>query len=765
MMEKHECTSASQSRWRLTVQGIVQGIGFRPFVYRLAQQLGLAGWVRNAAAGVEIEIEGSADALIRFLRRLREDAPPLASIADIEIRETVPLGHLDFSISQGKAGEGSTVIPPDLATCALCLKETLWPQDRRFRYPFTNCPSCGPRFTIIRSLPYERGATTMATFPLCAACAVEYAAAADRRFQAEPIACSTCGPRVWLEGEDGAWAGLPGADVIARTAELLRQGAVVAVKGLGGFHLACDATNEEAVRRLRQAKDRLHKPVAVMVATIDEAHACGNISSAEEALLTSLQAPIVLVRKRLDSPLAAAIAPGNVYLGLLLPYTPLHHLLLRNARRPLVMTSGNRRDEPLCRTTEEAKEALSGRVDAFLFHNRPIHQRCDDSVVFVAETGPQPVRRSRGYVPLPLQVPLASSVPVLALGAELKNTFCLLRGTRAFLSQHIGDLGSLATQRHFAAALEHLQALLKIVPAVVVHDLHPDYTTSRYAASTGLPLIGVQHHHAHLAACLADNGVTEPVIGVAFDGTGYGTDGAIWGGEFLIADLQDFRRIAHLEYLPLPGGDAAIRRPYRVAFAYLLALLGEIPSLPLLSRVPDAERRVLRRMVERRINTPLTSSCGRLFDAVAAITGLRGEVTYDAQAAIELEAVAAGVEADQVRYPFALEGNEVRLGPLLAQIVREVQGGIAPAVIGWRFHQTLAELVCTVCLHVREREGLTSVALSGGCWQNRLLLSATVERLRAAGFQVHTHRQSPTNDGGISLGQAVVAAARLAASA
>jgi hydrogenase maturation protein HypF len=639
------------------------------------------------------------------------------------------------------------------------------PQDRRFRYPFANCTRCGPRFTIVRSLPYDRFATTMATFPLCTACALEYWNPADRRFHAEPVACPACGPRVWLEVEKEESPSLPRENDIVRAAILLREGAVLAVQSLGGFHLACDATSEDAVRRLRQAKDRLHKPLAVMVATLEEAHIYGEISTAEATLLTSVHAPIVLVRKRPDSPLASAIAPGNAYLGVMLPYTPLHHLLLREIAKPLVMTSGNRRDEPLCRSAEEAKAALRGRVDGFLLHNRPIHQRCDDSVYFVADTGPQPVRRSRGYTPLPVSVPLTAPVPVLALGAELKNTFCLLRGREAFLSQHIGDMGSLATQRHFTAALEHMQTLLKIAPAVVAHDLHPDYTTSRYAATTSLPLIGVQHHHAHIAACLADNGVSGPAIGVAFDGTGYGADEAIWGGEFLVADLQGFRRVAHLEYLPLPGGDTAIRRPYRIALAYLVALLGTIPPVPFLEQVSHAEQQVIVQMIERRVNTPVTSSCGRLFDAVAAIIGLRGEVTYEAQAAIELEAVSCTGEDDDTIYPFAIEEEQVRLGPLLAQIVADVQAGVSAGVIGRRFHLTLAEIVRTVCIQVREREGLTMVALSGGCWQNRLLLTTTVSRLQEAEFTVYTHRQAPANDGGISLGQAVVAAAQLAKSA
>lgn len=748
------------SRRRLTVRGVVQGIGFRPFVYRLAQRLGLTGWVRNTAAGVEIEIEGPRKVLAHFVQCLPREAPVSACLVNVDVTETIPLGNLGFSILPSKSGEESTLIPPDLATCPFCLTEIFCPQDRRFRYPFANCTHCGPRFTIIRALPYERSATTMATFSLCPTCAAEYGNPADRRFHAEPVACPTCGPQVWLEVENEAYSNLFAEDALVHAASLLRQGAVLAIQGLGGFHLACDATNEEAVRRLRETKDRRHKPLAVMVQTLQDAQTYGRISTAEAVLLTSIQAPIVLVPKELSTPLASTIAPDNAYIGLMLPYTPLHHLLLREAARPLVMTSGNRRDEPLCRTIEEAKEALSGRVDGFLCHNRPIHQRCDDSVFFVADTGPQPVRRSRGYIPVSISAPLVSPAPVLGLGAELKNTFCLLQGQDAFLSQHIGDLGSLAAYKHFAASLDHMQRLLKITPTVVAHDLHPDYTLRRYAASSGLPLVGVQHHHAHIAACLADNRVTGPTIGVAFDGTGYGADGAVWGGEFLIADFKEFRRVAHLEYLPLPGGDTAIRRPYRVALAYLLALFGTVPTLPFLNQVSLAEQRVVGQMVERKVNTPMTSSCGRLFDAVAVLIGLRGEVTYEAQAAIELETISYTGPDDGVSYPFVIEGEQIRLGPLFTSILAEVRSEAPSSAIGRRFHLTLADIVQTVCSQVRDREGLTTVALSGGCWQNRLLLNATVARLRAAGFTVYVHRQAPTNDGGISLGQAVVAAAQ-----
>jgi len=748
-------------RWRLQVRGIVQGVGFRPCVYRLATELKIGGWVWNAAAGVEIEVEGPERTLVSFLQRLRTEAPPLAFIHDIETETRLPRGEKEFVILPSRSGAETTLLPPDLATCERCLAEVCDPTNRRFRYAFANCTDCGPRFTIVEALPYERAATTMSDFPLCPACVAEYYDPTDRRFHAEPVACPVCGPHVQLVQHDGGTPDGSSQDDIVRAAMLLAEGAVIAVQGVGGFHLVCDATNEAAVRRLRLAKDRAHKPLAVMTATLSEACLHGEISEEEARLLTSVHAPIVLVRQRSDSWLAAAVAPGQTYVGLMLPYSPLHVLLVQDAGRPLVMTSGNRRDEPLCRTHAEAEAALGQWVDALLVHNRPIKQRCDDSVFFVADTGPQPVRRSRGYTPLPVCVPLAAPRPLLAVGAELKNTFCLLHDREAFLSQHLGDMSSLATQRHWSEALAHLQALLKTTPEVIAHDLHPDYATSRYAVAAGVPIIGVQHHHAHIVSCLADNGETGPVIGVAFDGAGYGLDGAIWGGEFLVTDIKNFRRVGHLQYLPLPGGDAAIRRPSRIALAYLMALLPTMPALPFLERLSQEEQRVIARMLDRRINTPLTSSCGRLFDAVAAMIGVQGEVTYEAQAAIELETLSTHADVDQPIYPFVFEGDEVKLGSVFQEIVHDLERKVAPGVIGRRFHATVAEIVGTVCSRVRKNEGLDKVALSGGCFQNRLLLGLTARRLRQSGFTVYTHRQVPTNDGGISLGQALVAAARL----
>ena len=755
-----EITNPSETAcWHLRIQGVVQGVGFRPFVYRLARTLGLAGWVQNSPDGVTIVVEGQEEFLSRFFQRLYDDAPASAHVANVERVLLHPQGIRDFVILPSQNGRNETGLPPDLATCPQCLEEVFSSQDRRFHYPFANCTQCGPRFTITCTLPYDRATTTMVDFVLCAACQAEYQTPADRRFHAEPIACPRCGPHVWLKV--GAHLSSSQEDAFSHAAQLVRQGGIIAIQGLGGFHLACDATNEAAVHRLRQVKDRLEKPLAIMLESLAQAHRYGQPTQAEVDLLTSPQAPIVLVRKQSPSALAPSIAPDNPSVGMMLPYTPLHHILLRKVGRPLVMTSGNRRDEPLCKTAGEAETELAPHVDAFLLHNRPIHQRCDDSVFVVTETGPQPIRRSRGYVPFPIPLPFTSSAPVLAVGAELKNTFCLLHESNAFPSQYIGDVSSLATQRHFTEALESFESLLNINPQVVAHDFHPEYATTHYAAALGLPQVGVQHHHAHIASCMADNLISEPVIGVAFDGTGYGADGAIWGGEFMVADFQQCERIAHFEYLPLPGGDAAIRHPARIAIAYLLALLGKLPNLPFLKDVAPADVRLIPQLVNQRINTPLTSSCGRLFDAVAALLGLRQDVTYEAQAAIALEAASETITSDPPPYSFHLDGQQIRLGSLFSQMVEEIQHEVPIAMIGRRFHATVSEIVHSVCHQIREQRGLSRVALSGGCWQNRLLLSITLKRLRASGFDVYTHHQVPANDGGISLGQAAVAAARI----
>ncbi|MBU1750545.1 MAG: carbamoyltransferase HypF [Chloroflexi bacterium] len=771
-------------RKQITVRGVVQGVGFRPFVYNLAIRHGLTGWVLNHSGGVDMEVEGPAPAVAAFLHDLTAQAPPLARIEDVAVQDADPVGYTGFEIRHSQAQEGRyQLISPDMATCADCRRELLDPADRRYRYPFTNCTNCGPRFTIIADIPYDRPNTTMRVFPMCPDCQAEYDDPTNRRFHAQPNACPVCGPHVWLvlSPESQVSSFEPqgvGSDPIAATAQLLRQGAVIAIKGLGGFHLACDAASTEAVRTLRARKGRPTKPLAVMMATLDDVRRHCDVTPAEEELLTSHQCPIVLLRWREDSAVVREVAPGNRFLGVMLPYTPLHHVLLRDAGVPLVMTSGNLSEEPIAKDNDEALRRLGHLADYFLLHDRDIYARYDDSVWFVptveGESYPQPIRRSRGYAPFPVKLPYQSR-PILATGAELKNSFCLARDEYAFLSQHIGDMENLETLEHFEASIALYKHLFRVEPELIAHDLHPDYLATRYAITQcttknmhPASCIVVQHHHAHLAACLADNDWDPdagPAIGVSLDGTGYGLDGHIWGGEWLVGDYRGFRRAGHLEYLPLPGGDAATRNPYRIAVAYLYTLLGEWPDparFPFLTDVTPAELDVLRQQLDRRVNVPLTSSAGRLFDAVSALANVCTRATYEAQAAIELE-MESGDGADKAGegYPFDVENVDgveiVRVRRTLAAIVDDVQAGAAPAVIGARFHAAMAEMTVAVCERIRAAGGPGVVTLSGGCFQNRLLFAQTVPPLRAAGFSVLVHHQVPCNDGGLSLGQAVIA--------
>jgi len=755
----------------IELTGVVQGVGFRPFVYNLALAKGLRGWVRNTSSGVEIEVEGSSLALDQFVSDLTSKAPPLARIETVTVQEMAPNGHEGFVIlhSQAKAG-AYQLVSPDIATCEDCLRELLDPHDRRYHYPFTNCTNCGPRFTIIKDIPYDRPKTTMAKFPMCEDCQAEYDDPTDRRFHAQPNACPVCGPHLELIHTARPHEPLHGDEaVISRSSALLQEGAIVAVKGLGGFQLACDATNAAAVTQLRQRKARPHKPFALMMADLAQVHRHCWVTPSEEALLTSPASPIVLLRRRDDSAIVEEVAPHNRYLGVMLPYTPLHHLLLRTVRRPLVMTSGNLTEEPIAKDNDEALRRLSPLADAFLWHNRDIHSRYDDSVWFVPADGePQPIRRARGYAPFPVRLsfPLAQ---ILACGAELKNTFCLTRDQYAFVSQHIGDMENLETLSHFESTIALYQHLFRAKPTALACDLHPDYMATAYARqrseSSGLPLLQVQHHHAHIAGCMADNDWSPeagPVIGVALDGTGLGTDGHIWGGEWLIADYRSFRRYARLQYLPLPGGDAATRKPQRIAVAYLHHCLGEIPGLASLETMAPQDLTILKQMVDNGINTPLTSSCGRLFDAVSAMLGVCLETSYEAQAAIELEMMAGDLQPGATRvYPFDVQPREdtkvVLLEPLLHAIAKEAQAGRLVSEISAQFHHTLSAMVTQLCLRARKESGLNTVALSGGCFQNRQLLHLTAHALRVEGFQALLHKQVPCNDGGISLGQAVIA--------
>jgi len=757
------------TRTRVRVEGIVQGVGFRPFVHALAGRLGLAGLVGNDAGGVFVEVEGTAETVQRFLEALAAEAPPLAVIERVTATPLDPTGALGFAIAPSRdGGARQALVSPDTATCPDCLAELADPADRRFRYPFINCTNCGPRFTIVRDVPYDRPATTMAAFAMCADCAREYSDPADRRFHAQPVCCPACGPALRLLDRDGRPAE---ADPLAAAAARLRAGAVVAVKGIGGYHLAADAAAEPAVAALRARKHREDKPFAVMVADLDAAAALCQVDPAEQAMLASPRRPIVLLRRRPEAAgarpggVAASVAPGNRSLGVMLPYTPLHHLLLAEVGRPIVLTSGNVSDEPIAYLDDEAVGRLGGIADWFLTHDRPIHVRADDSVVRAFRSRELPLRRSRGFAPQPLGLPWPFPRHVLACGAELKHTFCLAKNGHAFVSHHIGDLENYETFRSFTEGVGHFRRLFAVDPEVVAHDLHPEYLSTKYALELdGVELEGVQHHHAHVAACLADNGEPGPVIGVAFDGLGYGADGTIWGGELLVADLGGFRRAGYLEVVPMPGGAAAIREPWRMAAAWLDAAFGgQVPErLAVAGRHRDRWDQVLA-LARSATASPSTSSAGRLFDAVAAILGVRDAVNYEGQAAVELEQLAD--PAERSAYPARVDragDGPLRLAgtDLVRAVVEDLEAGAAAPLIAARFHNGLADATVTACGALGDASGLRTVALSGGVFQNTLLLERTVAGLEGRGFRVLVHSRVPPNDAGISLGQAVVAGAR-----
>ena len=754
---------------RISARGVVQGVGFRPFVYQLAAKHSLKGWVCNTSEDVKIEVQGESEALERFLSELQDNAPPLARIESISVTYHPPEDYQTFEIRHSVAEEGKyQLVSPDIATCQACLREVFSPEDRRYHYPFTNCTDCGPRFTIIEDIPYDRPKTTMRSFKMCRECQAEYDAPLDRRFHAQPNACPKCGPR--LELLDARGNLVASSDAVAAASQLLRDGRIVAVKGLGGFLLACDATSEQAVALLRQRKRRPFKPLAIMVADMDEARRHCHISQQEERLLTSPQSPIVLMEWKPESTVCQAVAPILKYLGVMLPYTPLHHILLREAGLPLVMTSGNLSEEPIAKDNDEAIRRLSGIADYFLVHNRDIYARYDDSVTLVERGEVQLARRARGYAPYPVGLTFKAR-QVLGCGAEWKHTFCLTKDNYGFISQHIGDMENLETMEHFEKTLALYERLFRIEPEIVAYDLHPEYLVTKYASelatqSSGVTLVPVQHHHAHVVSCMADNEVETPVIGVALDGTGYGSDGRIWGGEFLVADYKSFKRMGHLEYLPLPGGDAAVKRPYRTAISYLSELLGEdslTSQLAFLSQIDPAEIALIQRQIQAGLNSPLTSSMGRLFDAVSALLGVRGEIDYEGQAAVELEMIAYD-DNDKVGnkgYPYSIIERDgvriVQLKELLSAIVKDLHQGLSSATISAKFHNTVAQMVCEVCQLIARSTAIKQVALSGGVFQNRLLLRKVVLLLESAGFLVLTHRQVPCNDGGISLGQAVIA--------
>ncbi|MFP5275849.1 MAG: carbamoyltransferase HypF [Acidobacteriota bacterium] len=757
------------------MRGVVQGVGFRPFVYRLALEEGLAGFIGNDTDGVSIEIEGAPERLASFRARLTAEAPPLARIDSVVVHAIQSKQESEFRIIGSEVrGQVSTGIPADAATCADCLRELFDPTDRRYRYPFLNCTNCGPRFTITRRIPYDRPQTSMARFTMCAACQTEYDDPGNRRFHAQPNACPVCGPRVWLVKSDGSEIAC--ADPVQETIDLLLAGQIVAIKGIGGFHLAVDATDEAAVMRLRQRKRRYGKPLAIMVRDLAAAHDLCAIGADEEALLTAPARPIVLLRARAGNGIAASVAPGVPWLGIFLPYAPLQYLLFADRRlRALVMTSANLSEEPIAIDNDEARQRLGDVADAFLLHDREILQRCDDSVLAVVDGAPQFLRRARGYVPLSVPLPL-DAPPLLAVGGHLKNVFTLARGRFAYQSQHLGDLENLSGLDFFRESLDHLMRTFEIEPRAVARDLHPGYLSTSWAhqwtAERNLPLIPVQHHHAHIAGCMAEHGIEDPVIGLSLDGTGYGTDGHIWGGEVLIVRLDSFERFAHLEYVPMPGGDAAVREPWRMAFGALHAAGLSLNESMQLTGASAQEARLLARMMERNLNTPFTSSLGRLFDAVAAVVLGCREVDYEAQAAIELEAICIdepSMQGANLAYSLELRpGDWSRRQPailgtasLWRALVRDLYGGVAATRIAARFHAAVADGFVRAAVLAREATGIAQVAMSGGCLHNRRLSLQLRTQLESAGFEVFRSMRVSPGDGGLSYGQAAVAAATL----
>jgi len=750
----------------MSVRGIVQGVGFRPFVYRLARSHSLAGWVLNDSRGVEIELEGSPENISAFAESLKKGPPPLARIARITRTLLEPLGETEFLIRESRAEAGkTTLISPDCATCDDCLRELFDPNDRRHRYPFINCTNCGPRYTIIRDVPYDRPLTTMSKFKMCHVCQAEYDDPADRRFHAQPDACWACGPSVNLLQPNGT-ALSTNDDAVMQTVRLLREGKILAIKGLGGFHLAADAANEKAVARLRTRKFREAKPLAIMSPSLEIIRTFCRLSQTHEDLLTSVQRPIVLCPKLSSGTIAESVAPRSRNLGVMLPYTPLHHLIMREGFTALVMTSGNQTDEPIAIDNDEARRRLRGIADAFLMHDRDILTRIDDSVVTVMAGKPVLLRRARGYAPAPIELPRPADRHILAVGAEGKNTFCFVKDVFAFPSQHIGDLNTPIALAFFEEVIERLEKLLEVEPAIIAHDLHPAYLSTAYAKRrTAQHLVGVQHHHAHIASAMVEHSLEGEVIGLALDGTGYGTDGTIWGTELLIAGYRDFRRLGWLRPTPMPGGDRCVDNPDRMAFSFLYSAYGPAAAqlkLPPVQRIPAADRTVLIQMLEKGINSPPSSGMGRFFDALSALLDICPDPSFDGQPAMELEFFAAPDE--QSAYPLGPPPDQPPFtfdpSPLIRAVVEDIQKGVPRETISARFHNSVLHLCVKIALAARAFTGLDRVVLSGGVFQNRHLTEKVVPELSERGFQVYLHNQVPPNDGCISLGQAAITVER-----
>ena len=751
-------------RKNIIIKGIVQGVGFRPFIHKLVQNYNLSGWVLNSNQGVEMDIEGKTEDLKHFIIDIKEKLPPLARIEKIDINQLPLIGYKGFYIKKSmvKEEDGFVLVSPDISICKDCLQELFDPHNRRFRYPFINCTNCGPRFTIIKDSPYDREKTTMSTFKMCPQCQREYENIEDRRYHAQPNACADCGPQVSLYQNKKR---LEDIDPIEEAVKLLKKGKIGAIKGLGGFHLACDATNNKAVARLRRLKNRETKPFALMSSDLEKIDQYCEIKKKEEEWLINQSRPVVLLKKKKHNLISPLVAPNNSYLGVMLPYTPLHYILLKDNFTALIMTSGNIADQPIIGDNQEALEKLDRIVDFFLLYNRDIFNRCDDSVLKIINNDNVFFRRSRGYVPHPIILDFKLK-EVLALGGELKNTISFSKENYVFLSQYLGDLKSVETLNFLKESMESWKKMFRTNPKIIACDLHPDYLSSKYAEEIGmkrrLKVVKVQHHYAHIVSCMAENNITEKVIGVAYDGTGYGDDGNIWGGEFLLCDLKEYLRVGHLKYYPLPGGDKAVMQPWRMAYSYLYSIFGskaKILGMDFNRRMDDDKLSIIEKMLDKNINSPLASSCGRLFDAAASFIGIRDEISYEGQAAMELESFCAPGVMEGYNFSICKEEEQFIVDPreIFIDMIRDLKDKIDKKIIAAKFHNTVAEFTLDLCVKIRENTGMNKIALSGGVFQNKYLTEKVVSLLEYKGFKVFIHRKVPPNDGGISLGQAVVA--------
>lgn len=751
-------------RENIIIKGIVQGVGFRPFIHKLVQNYNLSGWVLNSNQGVEIDVEGKTKELNSFISDIKDKLPPLARIEKIEVNQLPLIGYKGFSIKQSITKEENSfvLVSPDISICEDCLQELFNPHNRRFHYPFINCTNCGPRFTIIKDIPYDRGKTTMRVFEMCPQCQSEYENIEDRRYHAQPNACAECGPQVFLYQNKRK---LENSDPIKEAIKLLKDGKIGAIKGLGGFHLACDATNNEVVTKLRRLKNREAKPFAIMSFNLEKIKQYCKLGKKEEKWLVNRARPIVLLKKKEDSLISSLVAPRNNYLGVMLPYTPLHYLLLKDNFTALIMTSGNIADQPIIGDNQEALEKLNGIADFFLLYNRDIFNRCDDSVIKIVNDGNEFFRRARGYVPYPIILDFKLK-EVLALGGELKNTISFSKENYVFPSQYLGDLKSVETLDFLKESIENLEKIFRVNPEIIACDLHPDYLSTQFAeeigAKKGLKVVKVQHHHAHIVSCMAENNIKEKVMGVAYDGTGYGDDGKIWGGEFLLCGLKGYLRVGHLKYCSLPGGDKAIMEPWRMTYSYLYYIYGpkaKTLDINFIQRMDYDKLSIIEKMIDKNINSPLTSSCGRLFDAVSSLIGIRDEISYEGQAAMELESFCASGIKERYKFCIYKEGMEFIIDPqeIFIEIIKDLKEGIDKKIMAAKFHNTVAEFTLNLCGKIRKNSGINKIALSGGVFQNKYLTEKVVSLLEDKGFKVYTQRKVPPNDGGISLGQAVVA--------